>query len=116
MPTPAPQPPGKSARGLWPHTMDWLADHPRARQIVREVWDTLDEEDRAGRDTTALRQLLLEHQPTLFFFRGRCLGCRRRIGCYPTHFPCIVWHQARVNLGLLSGWPQLPLRIPRPGR
>jgi hypothetical protein len=99
---------------FWPHSLTWLADRPRARRIVREVWAALDEENRAGHDTTALRKLLLEHQPT--FFRNRCSGCRRRIGRRPIHFPCIVWHQARITLGLLPGWPQLPLRIPRPSR
>ncbi|MBV9010827.1 MAG: hypothetical protein JO272_02045 [Pseudonocardiales bacterium] len=65
-----------------------------------------------GHDTTALRKLLLEHQPTLF--RNRCSGCRHRIGCSPIPFPCTIWHQARIALGLLHPWPgvslpQLPL-------
>jgi hypothetical protein len=108
---------GDSNAGLSLHTLTWLADHPRARWIVREVWDALDEYDRDGRDTTALRKLLLEHQPTLLFFRGRCSGCRRRIGSCPVYFPCSVWHQASVTLGLRPpSWPQLPLSIPRPGR
>ena len=78
-------------------TLAWLADHPRARQVVRPVWDTLTELERAGQHRgaiDALRGVLNQHQPTA---AGRCRTCRRVIG-RRRPFPCIVWHQIRIDL------------------
>ena len=78
-------------------TLDWLADHPHARKLVRSVWDTLAELEQAGQQSgplDALRRVLIHHQPTP---TGRCHTCRRRAWrCRP--FPCIVWHQVRGEL------------------
>ncbi|MGH3899337.1 MAG: hypothetical protein ACRDTA_14065 [Pseudonocardiaceae bacterium] len=78
-------------------TLDWLADQPHARDLVRSVWDTLAEVERSGRCSgaiAALRRVLTQHQPTS---KGRRRTCRRWTSRRPP-FPCIVWHQTRVEL------------------
>ncbi|MGH3888513.1 MAG: hypothetical protein ACRDSZ_18470 [Pseudonocardiaceae bacterium] len=78
-------------------TLAWLADHPHARRLVRSVWDTLNELERAGHHPgtiAALRRVLAHHQPTP---AGRCRTCRRYIWRHRP-FPCIVWHQVRGEL------------------
>jgi hypothetical protein len=83
-------------------TVAWLANHPHARRLVRSVWDTLVELERAGQHPApidALRRVLTYHQPTA---TGRCRTCRRWTG-RRRRFPCIVWHQIRGELlGLFS--------------
>lgn len=105
-PTPPPEdiPATPQPLRLSPYTLGWLARHDYARTIVTPLWDALDEADRAGGGTTALRKLLLGHQPTPIPFRGRCTSCRRAF------FPCIAWHQARITLGL-PGWPSTGSRM-----
>ncbi len=79
------------------HTVTWLAEHPRAGQLVGSVWDKLTELDRAGQypgAIDALRRVLTQHQPTA---AGRCRTCRRVAG-RRRPFPCIVWHQIRFDL------------------
>ncbi|MGH7868915.1 MAG: hypothetical protein ACREP9_15090 [Candidatus Dormibacteraceae bacterium] len=78
-------------------TATWLADHSQARKLVRSVWDTLAELERAGhepRPIAALRRVLARHQPTP---AGRCPTCRRWKG-RRRRFPCIVWHQIHGEL------------------
>jgi hypothetical protein len=78
-------------------TLDWLANHPRARRFVRSVWDKLAELERSGQHPEAidaLRQVLTHHQPTA---AGRCRTCRGWTSRHPP-FPCIVWHQIRGEL------------------
>ncbi len=78
-------------------TLDWLAHHPRDRRLVRSVWDTLTELERASQQPeaiAALRRVLTQHQPTP---AGRCHTCRRWTG-RRRPFPCIVWHQIRGEL------------------
>jgi hypothetical protein len=78
-------------------TVTWLANQPHARRLVRSVWDTLAELERAGHhpDTlAALRRILTCHQPTP---AGRCRTCRRFTWRHPA-FPCMVWHQIRGEL------------------
>jgi hypothetical protein len=83
-------------------TVAWLANHPHARRLVRSVWDTLAELERASqypKPIDALRRVLAQHQPTS---AGRCRTCRRWTG-RRQRFPCIVWHQIRGEmLGLFS--------------
>ncbi|MGH3992546.1 MAG: hypothetical protein ACRDSN_08775, partial [Pseudonocardiaceae bacterium] len=67
-------------------TLDWLAHRPRDRDLVRSVWDTLTELERAGQQPgliAALRSVLTHHQPTP---AGRCHTCRRAWRRRP--FPC----------------------------
>ncbi|MGH4009857.1 MAG: hypothetical protein ACRDTH_17190 [Pseudonocardiaceae bacterium] len=84
-------------------TLNWLANDPRTRRLVRSVWDTLAELERAGQypgAIAALRRILAHHQPTR---GGRCHTCRRWAG-QRRRFPCIVWHQTRGELlGLFAG-------------
>jgi hypothetical protein len=78
-------------------TVAWLAEHPRARRLVRSVWDTLTELQRAGHHPAtldALRLVLTQHQPSS---AGRCRTCRRWAWRRPP-FPCVVWHQVRGEL------------------
>ncbi len=108
-PAPPPQPgiqpapstnpmPGVDAVAHLPtRTVAWLAGHPHARQVVRSVWDKLTELERSGQypgAIDALRGVLNPHQPTS---AGRCRTCRRVTGRRRT-FPCIVWHQIRIDL------------------
>jgi hypothetical protein len=78
-------------------TLAWLADHPQARKLVSSVWDMLTELEQAGhhpRPIAALRRVLTTHQPTP---AGRCRTCRRATW-RRRPFPCIVWHQIRLEL------------------
>lgn len=83
--------------------LDRLAKDPRARRLVRSVWDKLTELERAGQHSgtvVALRRVLIHHQPTS---GGRCRTCRR-VAWRRRSFPCIVWHQIRSDLlGLFAG-------------
>lgn len=78
-------------------TAAWLVDHPRAHTMVRSVWDILADLEQAGHHPgliTALRRILIHHQPTP---TGRCRTCRRWRG-RRRRFPCIVWHQIHTAL------------------
>ncbi len=92
---------GRAPR-LSSQTLNWLAHHPRDRELVRSVWDTLTELERAGQQPgpiAALRSVLTHHQPTP---AGRCRTCSRAWRRRP--FPCTVWHQIRGELlGLFAG-------------
>jgi hypothetical protein len=58
-------------------TLNWLTEHPQARQFVRSVWDKLTELERSGQYPgviDALRRVLTYHQPTS---AGRCRTCAR---------------------------------------
>jgi hypothetical protein len=75
----------------------WLADHPHARNVVRSVWDTLNELEQSGDPSgvvAALRRVLAHHQSTS---AGRCRACRRW-RWRRRRFPCIVWHQVHTAL------------------
>jgi hypothetical protein len=74
-----------------------LADHPHAGNVVQSVWDTLDGLEQWGDPSgvvAALRRVLAHHQPTP---GGRCRACRRW-RWRRRRFPCIVWHQAHLEL------------------
>ena len=78
------------------------------RTVVRWVWNTLTELERSGHDPgtiTALRVILLEHQPS--GRTGRCRTCRRRSWrCLwrRRRFPCAVWFTIQLSLqGLFTG-------------
>jgi hypothetical protein len=82
-------------------TVVWLADRPRARELVDSVWDPLTDLERAGHHPgviAALRFVLVHHQPPTP--TGRCPHCRctwrrlwRRRG-----WPCVVWRQVQHEL------------------
>lgn len=82
-------------------TLAGLADRPRARELVRSVWDRLAELERAGHDLGAiavLRSVLVRHQPTS---AGRCPTCRRGTWRHlwrHTPFPCVAWMQVHIEL------------------
>ncbi|MGH3753105.1 MAG: single-stranded DNA-binding protein [Pseudonocardiaceae bacterium] len=106
-----------AALHLSPRAVAWLADHPHAYRFVRSVRDTLTELHRAGQcpeAINALRRILSPHQPTA---TGRCRTCRRWAG-RRCRFPCLVWHQARVELlghfASSSHHHQLPAQGPEP--
>jgi hypothetical protein len=96
-------------------TVAWLADRPRARELIGSVWDKLAELERAGHHTgavAALRFVLIHHQPPSP--AGRCRTCRRftwrRLWCRRP-FPCVVWRQVHGELlGPLTGGgrPRIP--------
>ncbi len=92
-----PTPGADAVLHLSARTVTWLADHPDVRRLVGSVLDKLTELDRAGQCPSAinaLRRVLNPHQPTA---AGRCRTCARVTGrCRP--FPCLVWHQIRVEL------------------
>jgi len=99
-----PMPTADATRQLSTQTLNWLANHPHARRIVRSVWDKLTELERSGQHPEAidaLRRVLTHHQPTA---AGRCRACRRWTG-RRRRFPCIVWHQIHGELlgGFASG-------------
>jgi hypothetical protein len=83
-------------------TATWLAKHPKAREVVNSVCNTLTELERASHHPgtlAALRFVLISHQPSTR--TGRCRTCprlswhqlwRRR------PFPCPVWRQVRGEL------------------
>jgi hypothetical protein len=83
-------------------TVAWLADRPRARELVGSVWDKLAELERAGHHPgaiAALRFVLIHHQPPSP--TGRCRSCRRftwRRLWRRRSFPCMVWRQVRGEL------------------
>ena len=89
-------------------TVAWLADRPRARELVGSVWGKLAELERAGHHPgaiAALRFVLIHHQPPSP--TGRCRTCRRytwRRLWRRRSFPCTVWRQVRSELlGPLTG-------------
>lgn len=90
-------------------TVAWLADRPRARELVSSVWDKLAELGRAGHHPgaiAALRFVLIHHQPPTL--TGRCPRCRRFTWrrLWRGHpFPCVVWRQIHGELlgPLVSG-------------
>lgn len=79
----------------------WLADQPRARELVCSVSDRLAELERAGHDPgaiAALRSILMHHQPTS---AGRCPTCRRGTWRHLWRhrpFPCVAWMQVHFEL------------------
>jgi hypothetical protein len=102
--SPPPTPTADVTRQLSTQTLNWLANHPHARRLVRSVWDKLTELERSGQHPEAidaLRRVLTHHQPTA---SGRCRACRRWTG-RRRRFPCIVWHQIHGELlgGFASG-------------
>lgn len=96
-------------------TVAWLADRPRARELVGSVWDKLTELERTGHHLgaiAALRFVLIHYQPPTL--TGRCPHCRpftwRRLW-RGRSFPCVVWHQVHSELlGPLAsgGRPRTP--------
>jgi hypothetical protein len=82
-------------------TVAWLANRPRARELVGSVWDTLTDLERAGhhpRTIAALRFVLVHHQPPTP--TGRCPHCRftwRRLW-RRRPWPCVVWRQIHHEL------------------
>jgi hypothetical protein len=82
-------------------TVAWLADRPRARELVGSVWDTLTDLEHAGHHPgaiAALRFVLVHHQPPTP--TGRCPHCR-----FTWHrlwrrrpWPCVVWRQIHHEL------------------
>jgi hypothetical protein len=96
-----PMPTGDATLHLSTRTVTWLANQPHARRLVRSVWDTLTELERAGQHPeaiAALRRVLTYHQPTP---AGRCRTCPRftwRHLWRRRAFPCMVWHQVRGEL------------------
>lgn len=90
-------------------TVAWLADKPRARELVDSVWGKLVELEREGHHPgaiAALRFILIHHQPPSS--TGRCRTCRRYTWrrLWRRHpFPCTVWRQVRAELlgPLVSG-------------
>ncbi|MGH3753424.1 MAG: hypothetical protein ACRDRP_12135 [Pseudonocardiaceae bacterium] len=73
----APTPRTDATSHLPTRTVAWLADQPHARRVIRSVWDTLAELERAGHHPdplAALRDVLTPHQPTA---TGRCRTCSR---------------------------------------
>ena len=108
-------------------TVAWLADRPRARELVDSVWDKLAELEQAGHHLgtiAALRFVLIHHQPPSP--TGRCRTCPRytwRRLWRRRPFPCMVWRQVRGELlgPLASGsrparrtTTQLPGTVARP--
>lgn len=88
-------------RHLSTRTVAWLANRPRARELVDSVWDTLTDLERAGHHPgviAALRFVLVHHQPPTP--TGRCPHCRctwRRLWCR-RRWPCVVWRQVHHEL------------------
>jgi hypothetical protein len=93
--------PATSDPRLSTRTLTWLARRPYARLVVDSVWSTLAELERAGHHSrllSALRFVLVHHQPTP---SGRCRACRRvgwRGLWRRRRFPCLVWRQIRGEL------------------
>ncbi|MCA1694026.1 MAG: hypothetical protein LC749_04460 [Actinobacteria bacterium] len=82
-------------------TVAWLADRPRARELVGSVWDTFTDLEHKGHHPgaiAALRFVLVHHQPPTP--TGRCLHCRftwRRLW-RRRPWPCVVWRQIHHEL------------------
>ena len=95
-------------------TLAWLVPRPLDLTVVESVWNTLAELEAAGhcpRLVTAVRFVLIHHEPTR---AGRCRACRRaswRRLWRRRRFPCVVWRQIR---GELLGHLSLSSRV-RPG-
>ncbi len=94
-------------------TVAWLADRPRARELVGSGGtDTLTDLERAGHHSgaiAALRFVLVHHQPPTP--TGRCPHCRftwRRLW-RRRPWPCVVWRQ--IHHELLGPFA----RAPKPG-
>lgn len=97
-----PRPRADRRRQLSAQTLTWLAERPPMRPVIRWVWDTLTELERAGHDPgalAALRAILLFHQPPTR--AGRCRACPRfswrRLWRRPA-FPCGVWMTTHFEL------------------
>ena len=84
-------------------TRTWalLINRPREQELVRSVWDRLEELERAGYDLgsmAALRFVLVHHQPSS---PRRCRACRRwnwRRLWRRRAWPCVVWTQIHYEL------------------
>lgn len=108
-----PRPRTDGYRQLSAQTLAWLAERPPIRTVVRWVWDTLSELERAGHDPgalAALRTILLSHQPPNR--AGRCRACPRfswrRLWRRPP-FPCGVWMTTHFELqGFFSDNTRMP--------
>lgn len=83
-------------------TMAWLADQPHTRTLIRSMWSTPTEWERAGQDPgmiATLRFILIDHQPLTR--TGRCRTCPR--------FPCRVWFTLDLVMqGLVTSNGQHP--------
>jgi hypothetical protein len=84
-------------------TVRWLDGLPRHGNPVGAVWNRLAELEDAGQDhrlITALRTVLVRHQPPRY---GRCPACPRatwrKLWRHPP-WPCVVW--GRVHFALLG--------------
>jgi hypothetical protein len=98
----APRPRAEEPGQLSAQTLAWLAERPAIRMLVRRVWDTLTELERAGHNPgalAALRAILLAHQPPTR--SGRCRSCPRlgwRRWWRRPVFPCGVWMTTHFQL------------------
>jgi hypothetical protein len=96
------RPVAEGTRQLSAQTLAWLAERPVIRMLVRRVWETLSELERAGHDPgalAALRAILLAHQPPTR--AGRCRACPRlgwRRWWRRPAFPCGVWMSTHFRL------------------
>jgi hypothetical protein len=76
-------------------TMAWLADQPHTRTVIRSMWSTLTEWERAPDQDpgviAALRFILIDHQPLTR--TGRCRTC--------PHFPCRVRFTLDIGMQVL---------------
>lgn len=93
-------------------TLAWLAARPHVRMVIRSVWDKLDDLEREGHDLgvlTALRAVLIDHQPPTR--TGRCRACPRvswRRLWRRRSFPCMVWVRTHLELqGFFGNGPHL---------
>ncbi|MGH3814413.1 MAG: hypothetical protein ACRDUV_18495 [Pseudonocardiaceae bacterium] len=111
-----PRPRAQGRGQLSAQTLAWQAERPAARMVVRWVWDTLTELERAGHDPgalAALRAILLAHQPSTR--AGRCRACPRsswrRLWRRPA-FPCGVWTSTHFQLqGFFSDNTRTPRAV-----
>jgi hypothetical protein len=96
------RPVAEETRQLSAQTLAWLAERTVIRMLVRRVWETLSELERAGHDPgalAALRAILLAHQPPTR--AGRCRTCPRlgwRRWWRRPAFPCGVWISTHLRL------------------
>ena len=84
-------------------TRTWtlLINRPREQELVRSVWDRLEELEHTGYDPgslAALRFVLVHHQPSA---TRRCRSCRRwswrRLWRHRS-WPCVIWTQIHYEL------------------